>query len=83
LSQNYPNPFNSSTIIHFEIVQESEVALTVYDILGREVTTIINETKRPGSYDIKFDAIGLSSGAYFYRLRAGDTVETKRMLLLK
>lgn len=83
LLQNYPNPFNATTIIHFEIAKKSDVILTVYDILGREVTKIVNETKQPGYYDIKFDAPGLSSGTYFYRLKAGDMVETKRMVLLK
>lgn len=83
LMQNYPNPFNASTIIHFEITHKSNVTLTVYDILGREVTTVLSETKQPGSYEIKFDAAGLSSGTYFYRLEAGETVETKNMILLK
>ncbi|UCE66770.1 MAG: T9SS type A sorting domain-containing protein [Candidatus Zixiibacteriota bacterium] len=82
-SSNYPNPFNTSTIIHFEVAKMSDVSLTIYDILGREVTTVLNETKQPGTYDIKFDAPGLSSGVYFYRLQAGDMVETKRMQLLK
>ena len=83
LLQNYPNPFNNSTIIHFEIAKMSEVSLMIFDILGREVTTVLNETKQPGTYDIRFDASGLSSGTYFYRLRAGEMVEIKRMILLK
>jgi glutamine cyclotransferase len=83
LSQNYPNPFNASTLIRFEIASESEVSLTIYDILGREVETILNDKKQPGPYDIRFDATGLSSGTYFYRLRAGDKIETRSMVLLK
>jgi|GEM_PF-3752640 len=83
LLQNYPNPFNASTIIRFGIEKKSDVTLTIYDILGREVTTIINETKQPGSYEVRFDGSELSSGTYFYRLQAGEMVETKRMMLLK
>jgi hypothetical protein len=83
LLQNYPNPFNASTVIRFEIEKKSDVTLTIYDILGREVTTILNETKQPGFYDVRFDGSELSSGAYFYRLQAGEMVETKRMMLLK
>jgi hypothetical protein len=90
LSQNYPNPFNPVTIIRFSIpvgAQHAEplqgVQLKVVDILGREVATVVNETLTPGTYQRTFDATGLSSGVYFYRLVAGGFVQTKRLVLLK
>jgi len=83
LSQNYPNPFNPSTTIKFELPKASIVTLSLYDILGREVSELVNEKKNAGWYEVKFDAAGLSSGVYFYRLRAGDFTQTKRLLLLK
>jgi polyhydroxybutyrate depolymerase len=83
LFQNYPNPFNPSTTIKFELPRASQVGLTVCDILGREVSVLLNERKNAGSYEVKFDGQNLSSGVYFYRLRAGDVTQTKRLLLLK
>ena len=92
LEQNYPNPFNPSTRIEFIVpanVIESEtkkfqlVTLKVYDVLGNEIATLVNEEKPAGSYDVKFDASQLSSGIYFYKLKAGSFVGTKKMLLLK
>jgi hypothetical protein len=83
LQQNYPNPFNPSTIIRFELPHASAVSLTVYNVLGQEVLTLIEEEKPAGIYDVQFSAAHLSSGMYMYRLRAGDFVSTKRMLLLK
>ena len=83
LSQNYPNPFNPSTVINFEIPKQSNVLLKVYDLLGNEVVTIVNEEKIAGSYQAVFDATALSNGVYFYRLQAGTFVETKKMILLK
>jgi hypothetical protein len=83
LNQNYPNPFNSSTTISFELEEPGNVKLLVYDLLGREITVLADRHMEAGGYNIGFDVSGLSSGIYFYRLRAGDTVETKRMLLLK
>lgn len=83
LQQNYPNPFNPSTNINFSIPQSGFVTLKVYDMSGREVSTLINEVKSAGSYIVGFNASGLSSGAYFYRLEAGNFVETKKMLLVK
>jgi hypothetical protein len=83
VSQNYPNPFNPSTIIKFELPSASLVSLTVYDILGREVSVLVNEKKDAGTHEMKFDGSGLSSGMYFYRIQAGDFVTTKRLLLLK
>ncbi len=85
LGQNFPNPFNPSTIIRYSIPVETYncTSLRVYDILGREVAVLVNERKAPGSYEVKFDAAGLSSGVYFYTLSAGGFVQTKRLLLLK
>ena len=83
LSQNYPNPFNPSTKIKFVIPISSFVNLTVYDMLGREVTTLVNEEKHPGSYEVKFDGSNLSSGIYFYILTIGNRTLTKKMCLLK
>jgi hypothetical protein len=83
LSQNYPNPFNSSTTIRYELPRPSEVRLSVYDMLGREVSTIVNERRNAGVYEVKFEAAGLASGVYSYRLTAGGTVTTKRFFLLK
>ena len=83
LSQNYPNPFNPSTTIRFQVPNSSFVNLKVYDILGNEVATLVNEEKPAGSYVSVFNAAGLSSGIYFYKLTAGSFVETKKMILLK
>jgi parallel beta-helix repeat protein len=83
LNQNYPNPFNASTTIRFILPESQYVQLTIYDLLGRQVRTLIDEHKPPGSYTVSFNASGLSSGVYFYRLQAGEMVETKRMVLLK
>ena len=83
ISQNYPNPFNSVTNIQFDLPKEGLVTLKVYDVLGREVKSIVNEFKQAGSYIVSFDGSELSSGIYFYRLEAGDFVQVKRMILLK
>jgi CubicO group peptidase (beta-lactamase class C family) len=83
LDQNYPNPFNPTTVISYRLPVAGNVKLSVYDMLGCEVAVLVNETKMPGSHEVKFDAIGLSSGVYFYRLRAGDFTETKRFVLLR
>ena len=83
LSQNYPNPFNPSTKIKFNIPRASLVTLEVYDVLGKEVATLVNEIKPIGSYEVSFDASHLSSGIYFYKLQAGNFIETKKMILLK
>jgi hypothetical protein len=83
LSQNYPNPFNTRTIVTFTLPEPQNVKLTIYDVLGRRVKTFINEHRQAGVHAITFDASGLSSGVYFYRLRAGDQTETRRMVLLK
>ena len=83
LSQNYPNPFNPSTKIEFQIPQAGMVRLNVYDALGREISTLVNEWLQPGSYTALFNASSFSSGTYFYQLRSGSTIETKRMMLIK
>jgi CubicO group peptidase (beta-lactamase class C family) len=83
LEQNYPNPFNPSTTIKYSIPNFSFVNLKVYDILGNEVATIVNEEKPAGSYEVNFEAKGLSSGIYFYKLQAGSFVETRKMILMK
>ena len=83
LGQNYPNPFNSSSKLKFEIANLRDVKIIVYDIMGREVKTLVNERLQPGTYEVTFDSSMLSSGVYFYRLVAGEFSETKRMLLIK
>ena len=83
LDQNYPNPFNPSTEIRYQIPVVARVTLKLYDILGREVRTLMSQTLQAGSYATTFDATGLASGIYFYRLQAGEFVDSKRLVLLK
>jgi hypothetical protein len=83
LFQNYPNPFNPTTTIRFTTSDLRYTILKVYDVLGSEITTLVNEEKPVGNYEFVFDASALSSGVYFYRLQAGDFVETKKMVLMK
>jgi len=93
LYQNYPNPFNPTTTIQYLIPSARSpllggargglVTLKVYDVLGREVTTLVNETKQPGKYEVEFNANNLPSGVYFYQLKAGEFIQTKKMILLK
>ena len=83
LSQNYPNPFNPNTVIKFSLSVAGNVSLKVYDILGKEVTTLVNEKLQPGTYETSFNGSELTSGVYFYKLTAGDYSETKRMILIK
>ena len=83
LEQNYPNPFNPSTTIKFSIPKKSTVKLTIYNQLGELIQTLVNEEKSTGTYEIAFNGQDLVSGIYFYRLNAGDFVETKKMILLK
>ena len=83
LSQNYPNPFNPSTKISWQSPVSAHQTLKVYDVLGNEVATLVNEFRNAGSYEVDFDASKLSSGVYFYKLQAGDFVQTKKMLLMK
>jgi hypothetical protein len=91
LSQNYPNPFNSSTVISYQLAVDGYVSLKVYDLLGREITTLVDEDKTSGKYEVTFHAASLPSGTYFYRLvvsganpsRAGSYVKTKKMVMIK
>ncbi|MBE2256610.1 MAG: T9SS type A sorting domain-containing protein [Ignavibacteria bacterium] len=83
LMQNYPNPFNPSTTIKFDIQKQGFVTLKVYDMLGKEVSTLVNESLSPGTYKADFTAEGLTSGVYFYRLITDDFSDVKRMLLIK
>jgi len=83
LNQNYPNPFNPSTKISYQVPQKGLVTLKVYNVLGKEVTTLVNEEKPAGFYSIDFDARGLSSGVYFYSIQYGSSIQTKKMTLLK
>jgi photosystem II stability/assembly factor-like uncharacterized protein len=83
LEQNYPNPFNPSTVIGYQLAVSSQTTLKVYDVLGREVATLVNERQAAGNHDVKFDASKLTSGIYFYRLTVGGYTQTKKMLLVK
>lgn len=83
LEQNYPNPFNPSTIIGYSIPKTSNVSLKIYDVLGRNVATLVNKVQEKGSYRVSFDASQLSAGVYYYRLEAGEFSSIKKMLLIK
>ena len=83
IEQNYPNPFNPATTISFSVPSPEFISLKVYDILGNEVATLVNEEKPAGNYELQFDASNLSSGVYLYRLSAGNFTEIKKMVLLK
>ncbi len=83
LSQNYPNPFNPSTRIQFSIAQAGFVTLKVYDLLGREVATLVHQNLTPSSYSVTWNASNVASGAYFYRLQSGSYVETRKLMLMK
>ena len=91
LKQNYPNPFNPTTVIRFSLSNglavrtsgNDNVVLKLFDIMGREVATLVNEQLAPGTYEATFDGSALSSGTYFYKLKSGDFSQTKRLTLLK
>jgi TctA family transporter len=83
LEQNYPNPFNPTTTINFSLAKASNVKLTVYNILGQQIRTVVDTRMNAGQQSIVFDASKLASGVYFYRLEAGDFSAVKKMLLLK
>jgi len=83
LEQNYPNPFNPTTKIKFAIPKSSFINLKIYDILGREVATLINEDKPSGTYEETWNTANVSSGVYFYQLKSGNYIQTKKMILFK
>jgi hypothetical protein len=83
LYQNYPNPFNPSTRIKYQVSSISQVSLKIFDLLGREAATLVDEEKPAGTYEVTFDASGLASGIYFYSIKARGFVETKKMILLR
>jgi hypothetical protein len=83
LKQNYPNPFNPSTTIRYELPKASHVTLTVYDLLGREVATLVNDVEEPGYKSVQWDASRFSSGVYFCRLTAGEFIQTRKLLLVR
>jgi len=83
LSDPYPNPFNASSIIQYRIPEKTYVQLTVYDVLGRELTTLVDEEQQAGNYNVRLDASRFSSGVYYYRLQAGTFTDVKKMILLK
>lgn len=83
LNQNYPNPFNPTTVIEFALPVNSKVELSVYNLLGEKIITLVNEEKGAGNHQVLFNAISLSSGIYFYKLQANEFVQTKKMILLK
>jgi len=83
LRQNYPNPFNPTTIIRYQLPLQSYVTLKVFDILGRDVATLVNEVKQPGTYSVQWHASGVASGVYFCRLQAGQFSAMKKMVLMR
>ena len=83
LRQNYPNPFNPSTKIKYSVPQSSQVQIKVFDVLGKEIETLLNEEKSAGTYELIWNAANLPSGVYFYQLKAGEYINTKKMILIK
>ena len=83
LAQNYPNPFNPTTKIEYSIPLQSQVELKIYNVVGQEVATLVNEVQKSGIHSAKFNASNLASGIYFYRLVAGNFTSVKKMVLVK
>jgi hypothetical protein len=83
LFENYPNPFNPSTTFRYSIPTQSKVIIKVYDVIGNEIETLMDEQKSVGTYELTWNAENLPSGVYFYQLKAGDYISTKKMVLLR
>jgi hypothetical protein len=83
LEQNYPNPFNPTTTIQYSIARSEWTQVKIFDVLGREVATLVNETKPPGTYTVQWNASGIPSGVYFYRLQSGAYTETKKLIMMQ
>jgi len=83
LSQNYPNPFNPTTTISYSVPKGGNVSLKIFDILGNEVANLVNDYKSTGKYEVLFNSKELTSGVYFYQIKAGDYISTKKMILMK
>jgi len=83
LSQNYPNPFNPNTLISYDLPAADYVSLKIFDLLGKEVVTLVNEKQNAGSYSVNFNGSNLSSGMYYYKLESGNFTDTKKMILIK
>ena len=81
--QNYPNPFNPSTTITYHLPKTSNVELKVYDVLGNEIATLVNEVQSAGRYTVDFNATNIASGVYLYKIKAGDFIITKKMILIR
>jgi hypothetical protein len=83
LYQNHPNPFNSSTTIHYAIPTTSYITLKIFNLLGKEIATLVNGKQSAGKYEVQWNSVDLPSGVYVYRLEAGDFVATKKLILMK
>lgn len=83
IRQNYPNPFNPGTTIQYELPRASHVSITVYDMLGRQVSLLLNERRDAGIHEVKFDGSAFASGVYLYRIQAGEFTQTKKLIMLK
>ena len=83
LNQNFPNPFNPETNIEFEIYKSGFTVIKIYNIIGKEINSLVNEYLRSGKYNLNFNTSGLTNGVYFYRLVVNDFIETKKMILIK
>lgn len=83
LLQNYPNPFNPTTEINYSVPKQSNVTIKIFDALGREISTLVNEEKSAGTYKLNYNPVGLSNGIYFYQMKANDFIETKKMIVLR
>jgi len=83
LKQNYPNPFNPMTTIYYELPMTTDVDLSIFNLLGQKVATLVNKKQAPGRYQVQWDAGGFASGVYYYRLSSGKFVETKKLVLVR